>query len=253
MYLLVSELLNPFLLLMIVAVLGLALLWRKPGPSRKRLWLVTLALGLLWLICTPLAAHLALRTLESGYPPLERRPKDAKAIVVLSGSLRAPNARRGWAELEHDTLRRCQEAKRLCRQGEPVPIIVCGGKVDSSQPGPTLAEAMGEFLRADGIDQVIEEQRSRSTYENAVKVAAILRERDLERCVLVTDSTHLMRASACFREQGIRCIPAPAYCRSEELQWQLTTFLPSPHAAVSQHAVLHEWLGLLWYKICRRI
>lgn len=253
MNLLLYELLNPLLLLLFVIACLLVSLWWRRGAARKRFWLLTIAFCLLWFACTPLAAHLSLRTLERGYGPLQNRPQDVQAIVVLSGSIRPPNPSRGWTELEHDSLRRCLEAVRLYRQGDPVQVIVSGGKVDSSQPGPTFAEAMAEFLAESGIDEIVEERRSRNTYENAVETAAILRELDVDRCILVTDSTHQMRATACFRAQGIRCIPAGAYCRSEELKWGVSTFLPIPWAAEAQQVVLHEWIGLAWYRLRGRI
>jgi uncharacterized SAM-binding protein YcdF (DUF218 family) len=246
---LVSELLNPLLLLLLAVGLALASLWWRRGQGRRRLWLVTLAFVMLWFLCTPLAAHLSLSTLEAGYRPMQDLPSDVKAIVVLGGSLRRPNAQRNWTELEYDTLRRCVEAERLCRQGAPEHVIVSGGKVEPSEPGPTLAAGMAEFLSAAGIDPIVQEGRSRNTHENAVECAVLLRKLGLDRCVLITDSTHQMRASACFQAEGIQCVPAAVNLRTEEFYWQLAAFLPSPGAAAAQQVVLHEWVGLLWYRL----
>lgn len=253
MYALLSELLNPLVLLLLALPTALAVLCWKPAGGRRRLWLVTLCLALLWFLSTPLAAHLALSTLERGYAPLQRRPEDAQAIVVLAGSLRPPNEQRSWTELECDTLRRCVEAERLYRQGKPIPVIVSGGKVDASRPGPTLAAAMAEFLHADGVEHVVEEGKSRNTYENAVETRAILRDLNLEHCVLVTDCTHMRRSVACFQAQGIDCVPSAVHCSTDEFPWEVTAVLPSPAAADSQRVVWHEWVGLLWYRLCGRI
>jgi uncharacterized SAM-binding protein YcdF (DUF218 family) len=253
MYALISELLNPLLLIMVVMGLAVVGLWRNGPNGRRSLWILTASLALLWFVCTPLAAHLSLSTLETGYPPLERRPRDVQAIVVLGGSVRAPNSLRPWTELRRDSLRRCVEAERLYRQGEPLPVIVSGGKVDTSRPGPTLAAAMAQFLRNDGVQQVVEEGASRSTYENAVETALILNRREVDKCLLVTDCTHMKRALACFQAQGIDCIPAAAHCSTEQFDVEVTTFLPYAAAAESQRIVLHEWVGMLWYWLCGRI
>ena len=53
------------------------------------------------------------------------------------------------------------------------------------------------------------EERSHSTYENALYGAEVLRSHGVARIVLVVEAQSMVRAAACFRKQGIAVVPAP--------------------------------------------
>src|SRR5262249_49735773 len=94
---------------------------------------------------------------------------------------------------------------------------------------------------------IIVENRSQTTYENALFSTELLQERHLERIVLVTDSTHMFRAERCFRKQGLAVVPAVCNFRAVRFEVTLFTFLPNPMAAVNGEAAGHEWVGSIWY------
>src|SRR5579884_4231092 len=89
----------PVLLFLLLAI-GFVVLWRTrpPIPRRRLLW-VTVPFVLLWLLCVPALAYLALGSLEWHYPPLARRPADTEAIIVLAGYVKPPDELRPEAEL----------------------------------------------------------------------------------------------------------------------------------------------------------
>ena len=92
--------------------------------------------------------HLALGSLEWQYPPLESRPAELDAIVVLSGSIRPPDPAAGRPEagLEQDSLYRCLHAVTLYRQGPPCRVVVSGGHVENRAPEVSCAQVMRDFL-----------------------------------------------------------------------------------------------------------
>jgi len=255
MYRFFVDLLEPFLVLYVLTALMLANLWRKPAESRRRLLLVTVPFLGLTLLCTPAISYFALGSLEWLYPPCADRPEDVKAIVVLSGGMRPPDGVRKQPELKESTLCRCLQAARLYRQGEPCLVVASGGKVDPAGPGPTLAEAMRDFLLRHGVAQgdLLIEDRSRTTYENAAETAKLLRRRVIGKVVLVTDALHLLRAQRCFEAQGIEVVPSGCRYRATRLRWSLFSFLPSAGAARGTQEALHEWLGIVWYRLHGRI
>ena len=114
---------------------------------------------------------------------------------------------------------------------------------------------MKEFLAAEGVppENIIEEGRSATTYENARFAAELLRERGLLEIALVTDGWHMPRAAASFRARGLKVIPAPCTLRSASFDGPLSGWLPSHHALVQNERVLHEWLGLAWYLLSGRL
>ena len=126
---------------------------------------------------------------------------------------------------------------------------------EASAEADTLAAYMKEFLAAEGVppENIIEEGRSATTYENARFAAELLRERGLLEVALVTDGWHMPRAAASFRARGLKVIPAPCTLRSANFDGPLSGWLPSHHALVQNERVLHEWLGLAWYLLSGRL
>jgi uncharacterized SAM-binding protein YcdF (DUF218 family) len=249
MYRLLLNALDPFLICYLLAALALVNLWRRPAESRRRLWLLTIPFIGLTLVCLPVVAYLAMGTLEWCYAPLNTRPADVQAIVVLSSEMRGPDGVRLEAELGEESIYRCLHAVRLYRAGPPCPVLLSGGKCDTSIPGPTLAELMHDFLRKLGVAEgdLIVEDRSRTTYENAVESAKLLRERGIERIVVVSDAMDLLRADLCFRKQGFEPVLAGTNHRAARWRWRVFNFLPSASAAKGVERATHEWLGIAWY------
>jgi hypothetical protein len=56
-----------------------------------------------------------------------------------------------------------------------------------------------------------------------------------------------------FRKQGINAILSPCNGRTIAFEPSLSAILPHPAAALDIQQVIHEWLGLAWYKLNGRI
>jgi uncharacterized SAM-binding protein YcdF (DUF218 family) len=252
MYRLVVDLAHPVFLLGLLVVLATANLWRKRRETRRRLLLLTVPLALFAVWCMPVVSYLALGSLEWQYPHLEERPDDAEAIVVLGGYVRLEDDEGKRFKVGGDSRRRCERAAEVYRQGKPLPVVVSGGKVDPDAPGPAVAVAMRDFLLLPGQDvpasDLIVEDRSRTTYENAVETCRLLGERGIRKIILVTDADSLHRATACFRKQGCEVVPCGCGYHPR-LQWSASAFLPDLGAAAGSQEAFHEWLGITWYRL----
>ena len=203
-----QALLQPFPLLYLLGAIGLVVLWRKRVETRKRLLLVTIPFVALGIACLPFVGYLAIGSLEWRYPPQDALPEGTEVIVVLGGSIRPTSDTVPEVELGAETLLRCLHAARLHRQGKPCKIVVSGGRVDPDVPGPALAQAMRDFLVGQGVpagDLMMEDQ-SRTTSENAALTKKLLSERGISKIVLVTSASHMQRAEYCFRA-GSRSLP----------------------------------------------
>jgi uncharacterized SAM-binding protein YcdF (DUF218 family) len=252
MYRFLVDLLQPHTLLLLWASWSLFRLWRKRNDPKRRWWPLFVPLLGLTVLSLPVVAHVLLLTLESYAPPLEEWPTDAQAIVVFAAGVRAPEGPRLRAEMDEDSFQRCSEAARLYKQGRPSLVLVSGGKVDPDTPGPSYAAVMGELLEHVGVrppDLVLEEN-SQTTYENAAACAQILADRKVHRVVLVADAVDMYRAAGCLRKQGIEVIAAPCHFRATRFQPGVLDFVPSPGGAGGVQRVWHEWVGILWYR-CR--
>jgi uncharacterized SAM-binding protein YcdF (DUF218 family) len=252
-YRIIVTILQPFPLLYLLALVGLLRLWRK-GRAEWRLvrWAIVPFL-LLGIVSLPAVGHFALGTLEWRYPPQSDSAGDAGVIVVLSGYVRPPSETVPEVELGSDTMSRCLHAARLYK-AKPRPILVSGGRIDAT--GPSLARSMRDFLAGQGIEgkDLLMEEESATTYENALRSGEILSRLGFNRVVLVTSAFHMPRSERCFRAQGFQVVTSPCDYRSVRATWSLCDFLlPSPHAAVGVETAVHEWLGMAWYWLCGRI
>ncbi|HUY91842.1 MAG TPA: YdcF family protein [Pirellulales bacterium] len=249
MYSLVKTLLQPYTLLMLVASAALVNLWFRRRETRRRLLLLTAPFALLLMLSIPAVSHLAFGSLEWSFVPLERLPRDSQAMVVLSGGLIPANRYQPQPILAEDSLMRCLHAAELYRASGPRPVVLSGGIVRKQDGPASLAELMKTFLIEQGVapGDLIVEDRSTTTYENAVECRKLLEVRGITRIVLVTEAAHMRRAVGCFCKQGFDVTPAPCHYRAGRYEHELQTYLPSPGAARGIQAVAHEWLGLAWY------
>ena len=172
---------------------------------------------------------------------------------MLSGSYELPNAVEMRTVLGSDTILRCLCAADIYRRGKPTPVVVSGPGFELGGRTLSPTDQMSELLVKLGVhaEDVKLEARSRSSYENAVECRKLLDLLGIRKILLVTEATHMHRAALCFRKQGIEVLPAACHQRATDFQISILNFLPSPYAADGIADSIHEWLGLIWYRICR--
>ena len=255
LYRLAVYLLHPYTLSLGLLWLATARLWFRRRETRGRLALLTAALVLLTGISLPAVGYLAVATLEWSYPLSRQRPEDTRVIVVLGGGTRLLDESGEQAIPAGDSMVRSLEAARLYHSAGPCPVVLSGGKVDPDLPGPSVARAMYEFLLTLGVrpEDMILEETSTSTYENAVECRSLLEQRGFEKVLLVTDALHMYRASRCFTAQGLEVTPSPCNQRAGYFRWSAGSFAPSAGGLTAVGAAAHEWLGIAWYWLNGRI
>jgi uncharacterized SAM-binding protein YcdF (DUF218 family) len=117
------------------------------------------------------------------------------AIVVLGAPLRRSGA------LSPIVAERIAAAAALYHAGGARLVVATGG---SPNGGPrSEAEAIAEGLRAAQVPDVLVEDRSRTTAENAAFTAKLLSPLGARRVWLVTQPFHGRRASLLFRRAGL--------------------------------------------------
>jgi len=210
----------------------------------------------IFLISVPLVAQAMFASLTQQYPPPEDLPPDIDAIVTFGGGIQPPAQFRHRAQVDGTSYGRCLHTVAIYQYLEGRPVIVCGGPSRRVVERTPVAEVMRDMLVHFGVAQgdIILDNESLSTYENAVNAAKLLRDRNLKKAVLVTDSRHMPRAVICFRKQGVQVIPAPSDYSTKRVRPPLYEMIvPTSDSLVASHKVFHEWLGMLWYWIHGRI
>lgn len=199
----------------------------------------------LYIYCTPLATYTTTWLLERNYLNTFARPNELDGIVVLGGGLRPPSTDGEPYRLDEHSYRRCERAAELYLAGESCPILVSGGILPNLPDGPAVSQLMAEQLFEFGVapDNVIQENESRTTEENARLSAPLIQDRGWRRVALVTNATHLMRSQRLFRNRGLETIPVGCQFRTQEFQWGLFAVLPRYHAVMRHEEAWHEILG----------
>jgi uncharacterized SAM-binding protein YcdF (DUF218 family) len=220
------------------------------GWAKRRRALAAAALIGLFLVAWPPVAWLVARPLESRYSAHLPTAAGAEAIVILAAGAVAQKGELP-AALKEDTYLRCRHALLVWKRNPQLPVLSCGGS--NSRMNTSVAAMMRRMLADEGVPETLlwSEDRSTSTYENALYGAQILRQKGVRRIVLVTEAYHMLRSERCFRKQGIDVIPAA--CNFNSLEPEVNSFLPDASGLLENEQTLHELIGLSWYFVRGRI
>jgi uncharacterized SAM-binding protein YcdF (DUF218 family) len=241
---LATALVMPLPLGLLIALFGLALLWRLRWVGAL---VIGLGMGLIGVCALPLVAGGLLGRLEAAYPPqaAEACPP-ADAIVVLGGAVQPHLSADVRARL-HQGSDRVWEAAKLYHAGcAPLVVVSAGGKIVS----PIVeveAEAIAGLLVELGVPRAALrlERRSRNTLGNAYFSRALLASTGAKRVLLVTSAWHLRRAMALFERAGIEVVPMGADYRAFRSCHGLRCWVPSAQALELSGLAVKEYLGYL--------
>jgi uncharacterized SAM-binding protein YcdF (DUF218 family) len=155
----------------------------------------------------------------------------APAIVVLCGGCRFNG------QLNEATCGRVAHGADLFSRGLSDRLILSGGRPTPYRPNCAVRmKALAERLGVPS-ERIVVEDRSGRTVENAREVGALLRASGEATALLVTGPLHMRRARRCFERAGVRvaCAPVPGL----------------GHGALLAKEVLHEYIGLAYYRLRR--
>lgn len=239
-----AVLLPPFNMLLLC---GLGLVLRRRWP-RLGMGLAILALLLLALLSTRPGASLFAVPLETQHAALPLPYQGGAQAIVLLGGGRLANAPE-YADQDSpsaQTLRRMRYAATLQR-ATGLPLLVTGGSPEGA--GESEAAIMARGLRDDfGVPVAWEEGRSDNTAENARYAADMLKDKNVQHVLLVTDAMHMPRAVRIFERTGLQVTPAPtAFVTTAPML--PGDFVPRTQWLVQSSYALHEWIGIVWYRL----
>lgn len=237
-------LLPPGLFITLLFLAGLYFLLRKD----LRAWLVNWSVGvMIWVFSLVPVSDALLRGLESGFPIQENSRGDV--IILLGGgaydSIPDISGTGGPAE---ETLVRIVAAVRLQKK-LGLPVIISGG---AAFEGIAEAPIVKRFLVDLGVPEkkIIIEDKSRDTRENAVYSTKICQRLGFSRPLLVTSALHMKRSLGIFHQMGLKAIPFPSGFKTwEGKRYGPQDYLPDASALRNSSQALHEYLGLLYYRV----
>ena len=234
-----------------IAILGglVSLLCAKFKRQRMAKWLGWLIVAWLWLWMTPIMTWVVGVPLERDFLVDGRVPTvvtfpEADAIVLLGGSMGIETNLSTYAEMWSGA-DRVWQAARLYKAGKAPKVIATSGRVvDTTFP----------LLREFGIpeDAMTRVDDARNTEEEAKSIEKM----GIKRILLVTSAWHMKRARLMFEKYApsVEVVCAPADFENSIVAarpFSFTDFLPDPGVFMGNSVALHEWVGIVGYKLFR--
>lgn len=234
----------PSSLIALLSLAGLGCLMHK--KTRRLAMGLFCASGLLYLFFAngPISYYL-IRQLESQNPvfSIDRHSTMFRDIVILTGHA-LPDTRLPVSSIVNSSSAfRILEALRL-HQAFPEARITISGYDDV----PLL---MKDLLLSLGLrdELILLENQSRNTYQSAVHLKDQLKEKDF---ILVTSAGHMPRTLIAFNTLGMNPTPAPTDYLAKMNVYD-GQFLPNPNNLMRADLAMHEYFGLLWYRLLPRL
>ncbi len=248
--------------------LGLGLLLQLSGQLAGQRWrrlgqgLGWGGLGLIWLCALPITSRQLIWGLEEPAAALTPSPLPrADAVVVLGGGLRPALPPRQGVEVAEGG-DRLLTGLRLLRRGQAAHLVTSGAQVSFTAHDPAAPEALSARALALELGaqpgQILVNQASRNTAEEAVHIGALARQQGWRRVLLVTSGFHMQRSLATFRARNglevipVSCdfqLPARESWGSPTLASLALDLLPDAHALALSTLALKEHLGLTLYRL----
>ncbi|MDY6935055.1 MAG: YdcF family protein [Spirochaetota bacterium] len=233
----------PGILVVCLVFLGLYGLYR-----RDKLLLINLFLGIILYsisiscIATPLIGIVEKRGIYSGEQGVD-------VIILLGGGvIDGVEDFSGVSIPSYDMIPRIVDAVRLHNRYN-IPILVSGGSVAGSQKE---AHVVKRFLIDLGVKpkEIIIEDESRDTVENALYVKKKLFQIGYKRGLLVTSAYHIRRAEYLFKKAGLDVVShSSAPLSGKGKGCNLYDFLPNINSLSKSARALRESIGIFFYYI----
>jgi uncharacterized SAM-binding protein YcdF (DUF218 family) len=229
-------------------------MWRFAHLRVRARLLVLFGIALVLLIGWLPLPDALLRPLEMRYRPPQGRLDEFVGMVVLGGELATPRPLDFWGnDPFRDPSERLTVPLALMRQYPHLQFLYAGREKEVTLADGSTANIARYTLTKLGLDgrRAMFEEASRNTYENAVLAAKLPGVDKQKSWLLVTSARHMPRAFASFAAAGWNVTPYPVdYLTKTRTAW---TEYSIADGIVRWESVLHEYLGLLAYRMLGRI
>ena len=254
MYELIALLTTPIMWVLGLMVLGLIFGLRQ---RRKKLYflgrILIIAAGLvLYLFSIPAISDRLLYSLESQC----RQPNvdvlsSLDIVVVLGAGYRPSGGFRESADPSGLAYARVRGGVKAFKNSGAGAIAFCEGwRENARESGAEVMKALAIELGVQE-DKIITEDKSQTTMTNATELKRLLAPKEHRNIGLVTSALHMPRAERVLRQvfAGDTIVPIPVgYLYTPRTRF-LSNFIPTARNLQTSTEALHEWIGMLWYKI----
>jgi uncharacterized SAM-binding protein YcdF (DUF218 family) len=242
--------LRPGTFALILALIGLALMWRGRRWGR---WPLAAGLGFFVMVIVTPIGGLMLIPLEERFARPTTPPTRIDGVIVLGGAVDQNLTEARGIPALNGAAERMTEAVVLARRHPGARIVFTGGQGSLIHGGLSEADVARALWTAMGLDQarVTYESESRNTHQNAVLTRALINPNPGETWLLVTSASHMPRSVGVFRQVGFPVVPWPVNYRTGRTLAALYD-APFPERIQQFEGALREWVGLTAYWLMGR-
>jgi len=238
---------NLFAVVLLAACLVIVSGWHR-GQKTARIVLLGLSVALVLIAVFPVG-YWALGPLENRYSV--RYPTHVEGIVMLTGDENAPLSEERGEPIAGYAAQRHLAVARLARRYPEAKIIISGDPTPFFKSRHTSIQTLvADNLQAAGVapQRIFYETKSRTTHENAVESKALAGSTRDQTWLLVTSAYHMPRAMLCFENEGWQIFALPSdYFVSPHPERPYV--LDLGHQARYLGIAMHEYIGLVWYRM----
>ncbi|GAB6076328.1 YdcF family protein [Desulfurobacterium crinifex] len=237
-----------FVVLILIGIVLLLINKRKIG-----IVILTLTATLIYLLSIEPVKDRILLPLENAFPYPSKTELDCEAIVVLGGGKISHSPEEGGkAAVKPQVAKRLYTAFKVWKRIKK-PLVVSGGKVFNEKAEPE-SSAMKRFLTNLGIPdkEVIEDDKSKNTFQNGIFTYEILSKRRVKKICLVTSAYHMPRSYRIFKSVGFSVIPVPADYRVDRAPYKWSSYFPRMGNLYDGFSGIHEYIGIVYFELIQK-
>lgn len=241
---LVIALISPLSIALILGVLGW--LYLLLGKKTRAAVLLFGSLLVTWAASFNPIGDALMRSHEAQYQAFQYQDDlDVSVIHVLGGGHSESHRYVNGAQLSSSSMARVTEGVRLARLYPDARLVFSGYEGHSGVNKLANAEAAKLFARSLGMDEdrIYLLTESKDTREEAIDVEDMIQD---GRLLLVTSASHMPRAVAIFKQEGITPIPAPTYFLGSD---RASRYYPTYEAVQKTQRYFYEKVGVLWIEL----
>lgn len=252
MFFVLSKILDFFIapITWIIILLFLGLVFQKKKKLKNRLLLAGFLLIII--LTNPFLADRAMLSWEVNPIPQNSIVKPYDVGIVLGGSMRYYDQSMGRV-VYSNSVDRLLQALQLYHAGKIKKILLSGGSGFVNYQEWKESGLLADVLIKSGVkaEDLILENNSKNTYENLLMSNEILKYGNYgSRYLLITSGFHMRRSLLCCKKVGIKADPYAVDIRSNTVVLTLDKIIqPEADSLSTWDAMIHEWVGIVMYKL----